>query len=164
MNSQKKIFVLILGVFLLLSSQSYGQYSATTKMITQLHQSVRVDVESGLFILFADSEVGKRFIRTSDIYQRQDSGKAAAIVRVTGGSAELMVDIEKETMEKNNEEGGPQVLLYDFNIAEEGAGSSVSVMPFASDDSFVLSIGGTVEGGSEDTFYEAVNLLNINFL
>ena len=163
MNSQKYIFVLILGVFLFLSSHSYGQ-SAATKMITQLHQAVRVDVETEMFIVFAEADIGKRFIKTSDIYNQQDTSKTAAIIRITGGSAELMVDLEKEKMEEEGGDGAPEIFLYDFNIAQEGAGTSVSVMPFASDDTFVLSIGGTVEGGSEDSFYEAVNLLNINFL
>ena len=170
MHSKTKFFLPVFVAGLVISPDSFGQkyekYSGGTKVETKLHQAVEVDVQTDMSVVFLDADVERYVVKPSDTKSENKYGRAAALVRVIGGSAELMVDIEQKEMrrDKDSAGGGAAISLYDFDISEEGAGDLVSVMPFASDEGFVLTIGGTIEGGTEDEYYEAVNLLNVNYL
>lgn len=154
---------LFLPAFVVLSSKSHGQ-GAATQMITELHQSVRVEVEADMQIIFTEEEEIKRQISTADMFNTSDAGASAAVIRITGGAAEFMIDIEKDLIDTTIAGDEMDFKLYDFDIVQEGAGNWVTVMPFATDTTFVLSIGSTVEGASDGQYHEALNFFNVNYL
>jgi hypothetical protein len=156
-------FTVILVAASFLAPIAYAQL-AKNKMNATMLDSVIIDVESDLNVNFIEKELSKYTVKTSDLpWLEENPHKKAAVVRITGGQAEMMVDIGREKIE-GKVNSGIALSLYDFNIAEEGAGTAVTVIPKAEENSFILSIGGTVEGEIESGYYNGINLLCINYL
>jgi hypothetical protein len=93
-----------------------------------------------------------------------DDGIRPAIVRVRGGAAEALVDVETSDIRIENNVGEDAIKLYDFDIVNEDTGASVIVVPDSSEDSFLLSVGGKVTGLKENEVFTGFNILNLNYL
>lgn len=86
------------------------------------------------------------------------------LVRITGGAAEALLDVELNNIKIENMDGTDSIKLYDFDIIANGSGEAAIIIPDASEQSFLLTVGGKVSGLDSDDFYAGFNILNINYL
>lgn len=142
--------------------KSAAQSAVEMEMGASLIDTIMVDVETDLQVTFTDTHLGD-YVVQSDISKINQGIFSPATIRITGNPTEAMVDIEAEKISGELGQGEP-VTISQFNVLGEDASSSISIMPFASDESFLLVIGGKVTGGNNDDIYKGVNILNINYL
>lgn len=127
---------------------------------------IAIDVESDMELQFNGNNSGKAI---NIIHVRDVDGKnknvRAGLLRITGASVETVVNIEREKLWGKDKNNNDIFTVYDFNLYEGGAGSSVTVMPLASEESYEIGIGVTVEGKpNQKETYQGINIININYL
>lgn len=156
---QLPLFLFALAV---LPKEANSQAAIELQMGVNIIGTIMVDVETDLQVTFTETDVADYVVapRLSGIKQGFFS---PATIRITGDTAEAMVDIEAQKV-WGEVEGQSPVIISDFNVLGEESGTSVEIMPFARDESFLLVIGGKVTGGSNNDIYKGVNILNINYL
>jgi len=133
-------------------------------MEAHLMKAVIIDMEVDFRAGFDEKNKGVVSVAPQIIEDEQDSNFRPAIVRVIGGGAEALIDIETNTINIGKNSDGNAVEVYDFDIINKGAGSSAIVMPDTNEDSFLLSIGGKVNGLNKNKIFSSVNFININYL
>lgn len=140
-------------------TELFAQGAIMMRSEANLLDSIIVDIESGIDIVFTD-DAENYVVGLVDTH----SGNPA-IVRVSGAVVEAMIDVEFEQIDGISSQGDRFVIISDFNLSGQESGSSVNTMPSADDGVFLLTIGGTIKNVEKtDDFYTAVNVLNINYL
>ena len=170
---QKNIFSLIiylifflalpLSVFAqqndLLEEDSEGVFvvGALMKVITT------VESEVALQFSFSATSMSEHINLPQNVKKRTGDDSVPGLIRITGGSMEVMIDIENTFLEENFDEG--KVKIYDFTLDAEGEGSSIVLLHEASERSFTLAIGAKAEILSgENIYYFTKNVLSANYL
>lgn len=145
-------------------SVAHAQVSKRLRIGAHLLQSIVVDVETDLNVTFVDEGLDTYVVKP-ELESDNQLLLSPATIRITGAPVEVMVDIEVEEVFDSGGEGEKILSISDFNLTREGAGSSVVIMPYSDEESFLLIIGGTVSGVEGFTeYYTGLNILNVNYL
>jgi len=150
-------------IFLFSVFVNSGFSSAQTKELpieVHLMKAVIIDMEMDFAVGFNEKNKGVISVGPSLLPDDSKDDIRPAVVRVTGGGAEALIDVETNNINFNDN----GVTVYDFDIINKGAGSSAIVMPDSNEDSFLLSIGGKVNGLNKKEIFSSVNFININYL
>lgn len=145
-------------VFFVLSSATLAREKT---MGANMMSPILVSVEKGLIVNFGTAG--------TDTYVVDPSGESdighPALIRISGNPVEVMIHVERDTISGDATENLQGLKISEFNVLQQGAGSSVGLMPFSDEDSFLLTIGGKVTGSSEFIErYTGVNILSVNYL
>lgn len=138
----------------------FAQLSVQNKVGASMLQSLIVELESEFEVEFVGTELATYVVGTKE----NDTENKPALIRITGGAAEFVIDLEIQRLDGSSESDSSVVSVYDFNVGQEDAGAYVAMIPEGEKHSFVLAIGGTVEGGIDEKHYTGINILNINYL
>ena len=159
-----RFFIMPLCVLVLIFSleKVRAQSAVELEMGANVIDTIMVDVETDLQVTFTDNHIGEYVVKP-DLSRINQGIFSPATIRITGNPTEAMVDIQAQEI-LSQAEDGPPITISQFNVLGEDASSSISIMPFARDESFLLVIGGKVTGGGNDGIYKGVNILNINYL
>lgn len=159
MISKDKIILFFFLCALVVPVNVHAQGGVTMKTKANLLDTVIVEIESGIEILFMEE---------MDSYVVSPLGTETsnpALIRVSGAPVEAMIDIEFQQANGQGILGNQSVTISEFNVLGKESGSSVNIMPFSDDGALLLTIGGTVtDVDKTDEFYTGVNVLNINYL
>jgi hypothetical protein len=164
------LFVITLFIAVPLSficSNSFAQIRPKFQMGVSLMGSVIIDVESGMDIIFVEQDGELNEISVQDINEdrRAESYRQAGLIRITGAPVETMIDIEGLSLQGVDNENNTVFTIHKFNLMDKDAGANVTVMPYSDDASYLLTIGGTIEGRPhKDDVYTGVNVVNVNYL
>jgi len=140
----------------------FAQSATELDMGASVIETIMVDVETDLQVTFTDTYAGD-FVVQPDISSADIGVISPATIRITGNTAEAMVDIEAEKILGESNDAAP-ITISQFNVLGQEASSSITIMPFAEDKSFLLVIGGKVTGGNKNDSFKGINILNINYL
>lgn len=143
-----------------IATKAFAIISTQQKTSANMLKSLIVEAKVDFEVSFIEGQKGVYKVNAD----QSNTENKAAIVKISGGSAEVVIDIEIQRLEKNSEGDNSIVRVYDFNITDNETGSSVVMYPDGDKDHFILAIGGTVEAGDDSKFYEGINILNINYL
>lgn len=151
-------------VFCCLSGAGYTQVLKQAKIGANVFDAVIIDPETRLEVMFKDKGPSN-YVVEPRIVVEQKTLLSPATIRITGNPVEAMIDIEVEEISGSNKDNGSAVTISNFNLMEKNAGSSVTIMPYSDENSFLLVVGGTVSGaGNSGDEYTGLNILNINYL
>ncbi len=158
------IRLVLFSLFLcLLSADGRAQVSIKGKVGATIFDSIILDIETDMRVTFTDEAVGS-YVVDPELRVGEDALLEPARIRITGYPVEIMVDIEVEDV-VDPDGGDIAVSVSNFNLLQENAGSSVTVMPYSDENSFLLFVGGTVSGVRDlGKSYTGLNVLNINYL
>lgn len=157
-------FFIVLSFFFL---SEVGVLSAQTKelpMEVRVMRAVIIDMEMDFAVGFNEKRRGVISVGPTISEADQENGLRPAVVRVTGGGAEALIDVETNNITIDADADNDFVEVYDFDIINKGTGASVIVIPDSNEDSFLLSVGAKVDGLSKNEFFSSVNIININYL
>lgn len=166
----KPILALFLIVIIALPRYVSAQVLEFT-MEANLMGSVVIDLEADFDVNFGtDFEGFAGFAGLEEVIAvkpNEDEGDKMlqpALVRVRGGTAEALVSLESTSIDFKGQDGGDEAEIYDFDIIDQGGGSSATIMPDSRKNFFLLSVGAKVKGASQSNFLTSVNIININYL
>jgi hypothetical protein len=156
----------------LINSSCFAQGKPASNLGVSLARSIIIDVKSGMDITFVEQDGVLNSISVLDVDDSSELGEAdpaghrqAGLIRVTGAQVETMIDVEVKNLRGLDHKDNQIFSIYDFNLVDEGAGAIVTIMPSSDDESYVLPIGGTIDGRPDDgEVYIGVNVVNVNYL
>lgn len=122
-----------------------------------------IESEIALQFSFSSSSISDHIDLSKKIQNATGDQSVPGLLRITGGSMEVMIDIENAFLEEDFGEG--EVKIYDFTLGSEEGGDSIVVLPEASERSFTIAIGAKAEILSgENIDYFTKNVLSANYL
>lgn len=146
-------------------AQEGGAVQGDFSMAVNIMQSVMVASDAEFDVEFSDGLDQEFDVDAQNIGEARSNELAKpAQIRIMGAPVMAMVQVEMDEMTvRDNDE----VILsvYDFDVGQKDAGSSVTIMPFSDEEVILLGIGGKVKENTEDEdSYIGANVVSVNYL
>ncbi len=156
--------IILLSFVLVVSSSThvFAQLNLKSKLGASVSKSVEVSFEIPFLVRSNSSVQEEIYIKPSDSYE--DNKRQPAMMMISGLISEVMINMEADTVFLKNEDG-VNIEVSRFDIVEQGAGSNVMVMPSVNQSSFVVPVGGVLQGDLLDgQFYQGTAVVYVNFI
>ncbi len=130
----------------------------------ELMKSVSIEMEAEFDVQFDKNNQDIINVIANKEGAEKNSKITPALIRITGGAAEALIDIESDSLNIKDDKSLREVNVYDLEFIDRNSDDRLMIMPESSDPSFLLTVGGKVKGMNQGGFFSSFNILNINYL